>query len=174
MPRRIRRLVLSAAALGVAVALGVVALPAPAALAAAKVTTISTAYHDPVQVALGGTTVLVAQGNGLFRVGSSTAVAIGPRGGDIHGVAFLQMGHHVVFDARAGPQVQHIGSYGAAGERCGLTRGCAGGDQGGWGHSKSYTGGEVGKKISPLLSFTVTFVVCGIMYVVLKYFSCLR
>jgi hypothetical protein len=88
MPRRIRRRVLRSVALGGTVALGVLGLPAPASQAAPKVTTISTAYRNPVQVAVSGTTMLVAYGNGLFRVGTSKAVAIGPRGGDIHGVAF--------------------------------------------------------------------------------------
>jgi hypothetical protein len=88
MPRRSRRHVLRAGALGAAVALGVLALPAPASVAAPAVTTVSTAYRAPVQVALGGSTMLVAQWNGLYRVGSSTPIIVGPRGGDIRGVAF--------------------------------------------------------------------------------------
>src|SRR4051812_369448 len=97
MPRLSRRRVLRIVALGAAVALGVLALPAPASVAALRVMTLSTAYSAPVQVALGGKTVLVAQGNGLFRVGSSTAVALGPRGGDIHGVAFGPGAHSYAY-----------------------------------------------------------------------------
>jgi hypothetical protein len=89
---RHRRGVLQAVALGGAVVLGVfgvVALPAPAASAAPKITTISKNYPSPVQIALGGTTRLIAQRNRLYRMGTTHPVIVnGPTGGDIHGVAF--------------------------------------------------------------------------------------
>ena len=88
MFRPIRPLATAAALTGV-VALGVLALPAPAAFAAApKVTTLSTAFVNPVQLAVQGSTVLVTDRNGLYRVGTTKALAVGPSGGEVSGVAF--------------------------------------------------------------------------------------
>ncbi len=94
-----RRRVATVAALTGTVALGVLALPAPAADAATRVTTLSTAYRTPVQVALGLPGVLVASGNGVFRIGTAKALAQGPRGSVVRGLAFGSRGRAYAFTA---------------------------------------------------------------------------
>lgn len=87
--RRRRRLAAVAAG-GVAGSclLGLLALPASVASAAPRVTTLSRAYVDPLQLAVQGGRILVADGDRLTEVGRSGTLASGPRGGDVSGVAF--------------------------------------------------------------------------------------
>jgi hypothetical protein len=71
----------------VAVALGLLAVPAPAFAAAPKVETVSKAYDNPLQLAVRGSRVLVTDGNRLTQVGRAEPLATGPSKGEISGIA---------------------------------------------------------------------------------------
>jgi len=75
----------SLAASGLVTAL--VVATAPPATAAPEVTTLSTAYVDPTQLAVRGDRVLVTDGRRLTEVGRSRALAQVASGGDVAGVA---------------------------------------------------------------------------------------
>jgi hypothetical protein len=84
--RRGRALV-AVAGLASAFAAGAVPL-APKASATPTVTTLSTAYTNPSQLAVhAGGRILVTDGRYLREVGKPAALAVGPKGGEIAGVA---------------------------------------------------------------------------------------
>ncbi len=79
--------VLAAAGMGAACVAGLLVVPASGAAAAPRVTTLSMSYVNPQRLAVHGMQILVTDGDRLTVVGRSMALATGPLGGDVTGVA---------------------------------------------------------------------------------------
>lgn len=86
---------------GVALLAPLVAAP-PALAAGPRVTTLAGAYRSPLQFAVRGNRVLVADGDQLRQAGKVAPVATGPRGGELAGVAFDASGGYAYGTSTAG------------------------------------------------------------------------
>ena len=85
--RRVARLAIAAAAANTVI--GLLVVPASGAAAATpQVTTVSTAYVDPLQLAVRGGRILVTDRGRLSELSRVGVLATGPRFGDLTGVAY--------------------------------------------------------------------------------------
>jgi hypothetical protein len=85
----------------VGLVLGAVALAPPAGATSPTVTTLSTRFTNPSQLAVHQGRILVTNGRYLTQVGRAGALAVGPQGGDVTGVAFDASGQTYAYGSSA-------------------------------------------------------------------------